>query len=268
MRHLLGDLPAVKRRLEGCRILLLLDYDGTLTEIVARPELAKISSARKRILRKLAACRSCDVAIISGRGLADVKRMVGISGLIYSGSHGFELRGPDMSYLYEMPPRIRAAMSKLRRLVSGELGATNGVIIEKKKFSFCVHYRQCSPSEAAYVRRIVTQSASLFVVRGLLRLSAGKKVIEVLPPDEWSKGRIVTWLMAAYGRRHPDERVLPVFIGDDLTDETAFRALRGRGVTVFVGRPRKSAAQYFLRNVAEVYDFLRYVDEYLMSAGE
>lgn len=259
IRHLLSNLAEVDEHIRGRYLLLLLDYDGTLTEIVARPELATISAARKRILSKLAACRKCRVAIISGRGLADIRRMVSVPGLTYSGSHGFELGGPGISYRYRIPKRSAMAMQRMLKLLRGSLSGIDGIIVERKEFSFCVHYRQCRPRDAAKVKKLVSEAVSDYVARGLVRMTSGKKVVEIMPPADWDKGAIVRWLLKEHRKAHPDHKLLPVFLGDDLTDETAFKALGQRGLTCFVGRPRRSAAQYYVRDVPEAYAFLKYV---------
>lgn len=239
------------RQLEAKQPALFLDYDGTLTPIVARPELAVLDEAVRRTLVSLAA--RCPVAIVSGRDRADVQRLVGVDELIYAGSHGFDVRGLGL--------RIEQGATFLADLDSAEaelrlsLADIPGVLLERKTYALAVHVRGLTPDITVAVEAAVDAARSRHV---RLRKGSGKMVFELLPRLDWHKGKAVLHIMEAL--RLPAAHVLPIFIGDDRTDEDAFAALAGCGVGILVAEsPRPTAAYYTLRDPDEVHRFLQYV---------
>jgi trehalose 6-phosphate phosphatase len=228
----------------GRRLALFLDYDGTLTPIVERPEDAVLAPETRAVLRRLAQRHA--VAIVSGRDLRDVRERVGIDGLHYAGSHGFDIAGPRGNHVHEAAraaaPLLAAAADELAR----ELERLPGVQLERKRFAIAVHFRRARESDAAPVEAAVDRALARHPG---LRKTGGKKIFELRPDVDWDKGRAVLWLLQTLGL--PD--ALPVYVGDDETDEDAFRALAGRGIGIAVqDPPQPSAAQYALRDPAEV----------------
>lgn len=244
-------LDEIRTRARGKRPAVFLDYDGTLTPIVARPELALLSEQARNTLREVAA--KTTIAVISGRDLIDVRRLVAIDGIFYAGSHGFEIEGPggwrlNSQNADEFLPRLDAAEAELR----SRLSAIPGALVERKKFSLATHYRLVAPPDVAAVERAVAETASLYPG---LRRAEGKKVHELLPALDWNKGKAVLWLLEALDLKRPD--VIPFFIGDDITDEDAFSALRGIGIGILVrDAPRPTAAEYALDSPDQAPDFL------------
>jgi len=232
------------------RLAVFLDYDGTLAPIVSDPEKALLSDSMRQTLRALAA--QAAVAILSGRDLDDVRRRVGIDAIIYAGSHGFDiasLHGLHRQVATEFLPKLDMAERELREALDGIPGAR----VERKRFSVAAHYRNVKENEVARVERGVSKVAAQHPE---LRRIDGKKILELLPDVDWDKGKAVLWLLEALGLEQDDVR--PVFIGDDRTDEDAFRTLEQRGVGILVGeQPRPTAAKYSLKNTAEVEHFLR-----------
>ncbi len=237
--------------MEHRRTAIFTDYDGTLTPIVSQPEAATLSAGMKRTLAGLA--RSCTVAVISGRDLDDVRGMIGLDELIYAGSHGFEIAGPaGMHIAREEGTRFLPLLDEAERELSGALAAITGVRLERKKFAVAVHYRNADPGAAATVAAAADRALQN---RESLRKRSGKKIFEVQPAVDWHKGKAVTWMLERLGLDEPD--VLPFYLGDDTTDEDAFRALRDRGVTVVVAAgDRPTDARYRLRDPGEVREFL------------
>jgi trehalose-phosphatase len=234
----------------GRRLAVFLDYDGTLTPIVSQPAHAMLSDSTREAVRTLAA--HMPVAILSGRDLDDVRRRVGINEIIYAGSHGFDIAGPRglrKQVATEFLPILDAAEKELGEKLAG----TSGTLLERKRFSIAAHYRQANESGVTKVERAVNQTAASYRE---LRIIAGKKVYDLQPDIDWNKGRAVVWLLETLGLEQPE--VLPLYIGDDLTDENAFRALEQRGVGIVVGaQSRSTAARYGLKSPAEVERFLR-----------
>ncbi len=238
-------------RLAEKRPALFLDYDGTLTPIVERPEDATLPEDMRQILGE--AVRVMPVAIISGRDLRDVRRMVDIESIIHAGSHGFEIKGQGLDL--ELPEGLDALddLDDAARRLASELAAIPGARVERKRFAISVHYRQVADQDHARVRTAVEAVHSQ---SPRLRLTRGKKIHELRPDIDWNKGRAIRWLLAALELDGPD--VLPIYIGDDETDEDAFRALRGQGLGILVAdRPRPSAADYRVRDAEAVTALLR-----------
>jgi trehalose 6-phosphate phosphatase len=135
-----------------------------------------------------------------------------------------------------------------------ELDNIDGVIIEDKGLTASVHYRIVAPEKLGELKRIFTEITKPYVMAGQIKIGRGKKVLEIRPNIDWDKGKAVLWIIDAL---NPGGEVLPIYIGDDKTDEDAFRALGGKGITILVSNtPRKSNAEYFLRDVNEVKLFL------------
>ena len=232
------------------RLGVFLDYDGTLTPIISHPQDAWLTDSMRQTLRELAG--SLPVAVLSGRDLHDVRRRVDIDGIVYAGSHGFDIAGAgglrrQLSAAYL--PVLDMAVAELREALDEIPGAQ----LERKHFSVAAHYRNVNTNDAFKVAKDVDAVAAKHLE---LRRIDGKKVYELLPRIEWDKGKAVMWLLKALGLEH--ENVRPIFIGDDKTDEDAFRALKQCGVGILVGKQSEStAARYLLRDPAEVEHFLQ-----------
>lgn len=249
----LTALDSIEAALRGRRLAVFLDYDGTLTPIVQRPELALLSDAAREAVRLLA--RYCTVVVMSGRDLPDVQARVALPEIVFGGSHGFEISGPEGMHLAqqqgtEFLPRLDVAEQALRE----RLGSIEGLIVERKKFSIAVHFRLVAPGDLPAVE--VAVDAVVAASAGL-RKTHGKKIFEVQPDIEWDKGRAMLWLLDTLGL--PPTEVFVLYLGDDVTDEDAFNALsaRGHGAGILVrDEARATAAHYALDNSEEVRRFL------------
>jgi alpha,alpha-trehalase len=218
----LTDPAPLLRRLSERRPALFLDYDGTLTPIVERPEDALLAPVMRKALR--AAAEVMPVAIISGRDLDDVQGLVDLSEITYAGSHGFDIRGPDIAL--EQPDGVDALddLARAAEALEARLGDVPGAQVERKRFAVAVHYRRVPDELVGQVEEAVAAVADR---SKRLRRTGGKKIHELRPDIDWDKGRAVTWLLGELGLDDPD--VLPIYVGDDETDEDAFRALAERG---------------------------------------
>jgi alpha,alpha-trehalase len=245
-------LESILERLAGKRAAVFLDYDGTLVPIVPRPELARMSHSMREAVRELS--RRCPVAIVSGRDRAEVERLVDIDSLVYAGSHGFDLAGQGFPLADQAGEKFRSALAAAARELEERIGQIDGVWIEPKRYAVAVHYRLVPQAELPRVEEAVREAA---LEHPELLLSAGKAVYEFRPNIEWNKGKAVLWLLRNLGLDRAD--VVPIYVGDDLTDEDAFEALVDRGIGIVVGDPgeRPTRAQYILADCAEVERFLR-----------
>lgn len=253
---LLEEPAQISERLQDKRPALFLDYDGTLTPIVERPEDAQLSSSMRHTLRE--AAQLMPLALISGRDLDDVSDLVGLDEVIYAGSHGFDIRGPELQL--ELPEGIDALddLEQAASVLDKRLEHVSGVRVERKRFAVAVHIRQVSDADLPQVQKAVDQT--LRSVDGL-RKSSGKRIFELRPDVDWDKGRAVHWLLSELTLDSPD--ILPLYLGDDETDEDAFRVLRRMGgIGILVAEDaRPSAADYRLRTPQDVQALLRHLTE-------
>ena len=250
----LADNAGLPADLGESRLAVFLDYDGTLTPIVEHPDMAVLAAEARSVLENLAAVTT--VAIVSGRDVADVIDKVGVSGLYYAGSHGFDIRTPsgepvgdeEMARFDMFLPALDQAEAELRQ----ELAAIPGANVERKRFAIAVHYRQVPDEYHASVAATVDRIAP---GHPTLRVAGGKMIWEFRPDIEWDKGKALEWLLTEMDLDYPS--VIPLYIGDDVTDEDAYRVLGDRGVGIVVGREdRTTAADYALEDANEVRIFL------------
>src|SRR6266536_3394483 len=244
----LGHVPEIVGG--GDELAIFLDYDGTLTPIVSQPDQAVLMDSTRTILRTLAA--KTPVAILSGRELKDVRKRVDIDRIVYAGSHGFDIAG-TRGLRKEMATEFLPRLDMVEKELGSQLAGIAGARLERKRFSIAAHYRNVNEGDVPKIERAVSEVAAR---HRELRKMEGKKVYELLPDIDWDKGKAVLWLLEALGLERA--KVRPIYIGDDRTDEDAFRALGQCGVGILVSeQPRSTAARYALKNPAEVERFLR-----------
>jgi trehalose-phosphatase len=244
----LDHLPEIVPQARDRRLAIFLDYDGTLTPIVSRPEQATLSISTRQVLRELADL--VPVAILSGRDLEDVRRLVDIDGIVYAGSHGFDIAGPR-GLRKQVATEFLSVIDLAEKELKEKLAGIPGALVERKRFSIAAHYRNVAGSDVSKVEQALNRVAA---DHGELRRIDNKKVYELQPNIDWNKGKAVLWLLQALEL----DGVFPIYIGDDLTDEDVFRALKERGAGIVVNKqPRLTAARYALKDPVEVERFLR-----------
>ncbi len=232
-------LAKIKRARRTC---LFLDYDGTLSPIQPRPELAHLTLTNRESLKRLARNPKVHIAIVSGRSLREVRSKIKIKGLIYAGNHGIQIQGPGMKYVHpavqKEPQRLKRIARQLGRLVKKYRGA----FVENKRYTLTLHYRALQQKDALRLLQEARQVLDPLQVQGHVRLTKAKKALEVRPKVQWDKGKAVRWIL---------EKLQPsagcaLYAGDDHTDEHAFQALKGKGLTLRVGRLKGSLAQFYV----------------------
>jgi trehalose 6-phosphate phosphatase len=240
-------------------VLLLSDYDGTLTPIAPRPQDAVLSPGMRELLTTLAAKSNFSVGVISGRDVPEIRAMVGIEGIYYAGNHGLEIEGPGISYINPEASNARSIMKELVGQIAAELAEIDGIIIQDKELSISIHYRLVAEEKERAVTDIVHRLTTIPCNEGKIRVFAGKKVWEIRPPVDWDKGKAVEAIAREIKKITKQERLLTVFLGDDITDEDAFKVVRRpEGWSVYVGSGKTpSAAEYYLDSTAEVKAFLK-----------
>lgn len=219
------------------RIVVFLDYDGTLTPIARRPTEARLEASMRRTLRKLA--RLVPVVIISGRALSDLQQRVRIPGIRYVAHHGLMHKEPGSAVRWLGPrtsrKEVRAWAKALKSAAKGIVGA----LVEDKGLSIALHHRLVRPTDRPRLYRRVLRAVAPWLVRKKAALMRGKRVFEVRPVGAWNKGTAVAALL----RQPWAFRRVPVYFGDDRTDFDAFSMVRGRGLVVRVGGRRGVAGE-------------------------
>lgn len=229
------------------------DFDGTLSDIVNDPDTATPAPGVSEALRELAA--RCPVAVLSGRDLADVSKRVGLPGIWYAGSHGFELTAPDGTHHQNDAaaaaiPVLEQAAARLR----DKLGSVPGVVVEHKRFGVAVHYRNAARDQVGAVLAAVRAAGK----NEALRVTTGREVIELRPDLDWDKGKTLRWVIDHLHLAGSDA-LTPIYLGDDITDEDAFDAVRADGVPILVRHSddgdRATAALFALDSPTQVAAF-------------
>jgi len=252
----MSQLPDAREALGALadhRPAVFYDFDGTLSDIVDDPDAARPVDGAVEALQRLAA--QCPVAVLSGRDLADVTKRLGVPGIWYAGSHGFELTAPDGTHHQNADaaaaiPVLEQAAAELR----DRLGAIPGIVVEHKRFGVAVHYRNVARDRVGEVAAAVRAAGR----RDGLRVTTGREVIELRPDMDWDKGKTLRWVLEHLSEADSGPLV-PIYLGDDITDEDAFDAISADGVPILVRHnedgDRATAARFALDNPAQAAEF-------------
>jgi len=252
MEYVFSKYSLLLKKLKSGPVFLFLDFDGTLAEIVSVPSKARLAKKTKELLDKLVLKKDFRVAVISGRSLEDIKKRVGIKNVIYAGNHGLEIEGPKIKYIFSVGRQYRKILLRIKSDLEERLSKFKGVLVEDKGLSLSLHFRRIHKGLISKIKTIFHEVTIVYNVKGQIKLSSGKKVLEIRPNVDWDKGKVVLWLLARQVFSLKGKPIIPVYIGDDLTDEDAFRALKNKGVTIVVGRKKHSFADYYLLSSREV----------------
>ncbi|XP_012851941.1 PREDICTED: probable trehalose-phosphate phosphatase 2 [Erythranthe guttata] len=276
---------------KGKQVVVFLDYDGTLSPIVNDPDRAFMSDPMRSAVREVA--RLFPTAIISGRSrdklitfiyiiiyiyiYIQVHEFVKLDEVYYAGSHGMDIMGPPALHLKsydgkyqtntiddkgnettlyqpakEYLPSIKKILKELKRRACDVPGA----FVEDNMFCISVHYRHVLDEDYGTLEEIIGEVVSEY--SSSFHLTRGKKVMEIRPSIQWNKGNALLYLLQTLGFSD-SANVLPIYIGDDKTDEDAFKVLRvrGEGYPIIVSSvPRETSASHSLRDTSEVLSFL------------
>jgi trehalose 6-phosphate phosphatase len=254
--HALERFDDLTAALDGRRPAVFLDYDGTLTPIVQRPEMAVLSDRGRGVVNAMS--KKMPVAVVSGRDRPDVEKLVGLDDLIYVGSHGFDIVVPSGEHI-ENPigGDFAPLLDQVERRLEAGFAPIDGAQVERKKFSIAAHYRNVADADYERFRAVLDAVEADY---DDIKEKTGKKVFELQPKLDWDKGKAVLWLLQALDLEKPD--LVPMFFGDDVTDEDAFAALQGRGLSVIVaerdddGTGRRTAATFRVHDTEELLTLL------------
>ncbi|CAN6199871.1 unnamed protein product [Urochloa humidicola] len=250
---------------KGKQIVMFLDYDGTLSPIVEDPDRAVMSEEMRDAVRRVA--EQFPTAIVSGRGRDKVFNFVKLNELYYAGSHGMDIQGPakqsnkhfqanaEEAVQYQAGSEFLPLIEEVYRTLTAKMECIAGAKVENNKYCLSVHYRCVHEEEWNVVDEEVR---SVLKEYPDLKLTHGRMVLEIRPSIKWDKGKALEFLLKSLGYAGRSD-VFPIYIGDDRTDEDAFKVLRGmgQGIGILVSKfPKETAASYSLRDPAEVKEFL------------
>lgn len=259
---------------KGKQIVTFLDYDGTLSPIVADPDKAYMSKKMRATLEDIA--RHFPTAIVSGRCIDKVYNFVKLGELYYAGSHGMDIKGPsnsrstkngnDEGVLLQPANEFLPMISEVYKILVEKTKSVPGAKVENNKFCLSVHFR--CVDEKSWVP-LAEQVSSVLNKYPKLKLTQGRKVLEIRPSIKWDKGKALEFLLKSLGYAD-SSKVFPIYIGDDRTDEDAFKVLRnrGQGVGILVSKtPKETDASYTLQDPSEVGKFLRHLVEWKRTSS-
>ncbi len=253
MKNLFSLFNDYQSQLREQPLVIFLDYDGTLTAIADKPANAVLLPQVRQLLQELAEAAAVKVCIVSGRALSDIKSMVGLDGISYIGNHGLEAdiaggnaQGFDFKRTEEVLYFLKTALEKA-------LSPIAGIFIEDKGIVLSVHYRLVVEGKQQVVLQMIHKIIEPFVLKGEIRIGQGKKVVEIKPPFDWDKGKAV---LLFEDQVNGAQKPTVIYAGDDMTDEDAFKALKGKAITIKVGEG-ESLADYQVNSHNEVIIFLK-----------
>lgn len=257
MRRLFDHWDKIEQKIRRTKhVFLCTDFDGTIAPIKPRPRQARLTEDTRKLLYKISRAKKFSLGIISGRSLKDIKKKVGLRGIIYAGNHGLEITYSKKRFIYPAAKKYVPIISAAAAGLKENLLPFPGAVLEDKTFSLSLHYRLVKGKRLAGLKKRFLQIVEPYLSAGELKLTSGKKVWELRPPINWNKGKALLWLVQRLGKP------LAIFMGDDLTDEDAFRAVNKiGGVSILIGRRLSSAAQYSLGGTRQTQAFLRKICE-------
>jgi trehalose 6-phosphate phosphatase len=256
MKSLIKSLPQLAKRLDKAEgLVLMLDFDGTISPLAPTPAKAFLPAAIKELVKKCA--KFFPVVIISGRALEDVKRKVGVKGLVYAGSHGMEWQFGRRKNHVIFPTKLLAYLQSAKNIFFELKKKYPGVVIEDKHSTLALHYRLVSAVKIKSLKKDLKKMLEPFLAQKKLAITEGKKVIELRPRVNWDKGSFARLVYKNLQKKYK-KKMLPIYIGDDVTDEDVFRVLKF-GVTVKVGKNSISKAGYYVKDFKQTKLFLKWL---------
>ena len=264
MKYLFENLQTVNELLLAKeKVILLTDFDGTLTPIRKHPDLATLSEEIRQTLIKLSQDKATFLGIITGRSLRQIKKLVQIRGILYVANHGIELEGPGIRSTCTEAKKARSTLWHIYMKLFKSLRHIEGIYVEDKGLSVSLHYRAVKKrGDANEVSRTLHAITKPFLERKMILLSEGKMVYEIRPPVKWNKASTIQWLLSNYFPLEFSKDALLVYLGDDKADIEVFDSLKGKGLTIFVGNPSDATtADYYVNSPEEVEVFLEHLYE-------
>ncbi|KAF8008470.1 hypothetical protein BT93_K2211 [Corymbia citriodora subsp. variegata] len=260
----------IMKTAKGKRIVVFLDYDGTLSPIVNDPDLAFMSDEMRNAVSEVS--KYFPTAIISGRSRDKVKEFVKLDNVYYAGSHGMDIMAPTSPLTsdgkccpqvdqkgnegsFQPAKKFLPAIQEIFAALEEDTGKIEGARVEDNRFCVSVHFRQVREKDYDILEEKVKSVLKNYTD---FRLTRGRKVLEIRPCIEWNKGHALEYLLKNLGLSNSSD-IFPIYIGDDRTDEDAFEVIerRGQGCAIVVSSVRKETkARYSLQDPKGVLEFL------------
>jgi len=246
VRNWLGERP----------LLLVTDFDGTLSELAPTPGEAVMSPEVSETLRLVGQHPRTTLAVVSGRRMDDVRGRTADVAPFVGGLHGLEISGPAGGFLHPALVRVESVIADILARARMALAWCPDIVLEDKTYALTCHVRKVHPDHAGRALGQFVEIAQPALDADLLRVLPGAQALELLPAVEWHKGKAVDWIRSVVDLG-PTGGVGVVYLGDDRTDEDAFATLKDRGVAIGVGdRPHDHLIQFRLAGPASVGRFL------------
>lgn len=238
------------------QVLLFLDYDGTLVSFKDKPNDVTTTKSVKNVLRKLIKNPKFSIFMITGRELNDIKNLLDAEGASFAALHGLQMEISDgKKFVWPNAEKSRLFLEEIKEDVFSEFKGEKGIYIEDKELTLAFHYRLLPKEKikdaAKRFREIVKKRDD----KNMLEVIKGAELLEVRPKG-WNKGKATEFLLKKFAK---NKNSIPIYIGDDTTDEDAFDFLKNHGMTIFVSNDsgKSTSAQYWVKNPDEVLIFLK-----------
>lgn len=243
------DIIKIKKE----NLALFLDYDGTLVPFKDRPEDATPPNALIGILKRLVDRRKFVIWIISGRMIDEIEEMLPIKGLHFAGLHGLQIDFPNGKFVWDGAKESIPILDKIKKEVFAKFGNENAIRIKDKIFTLALNYR-CFTGEIGKLKEKFVEIVSKYN-DGTLEIIHGAKILEVRPKG-WNKGTAVEMIL----KKIPN--AMPIYIGDDRTDEDAFNYINSIDGITIIANEKEANAKFYLRGQREVLSFLNILSEW------
>ncbi len=252
MRYLFDETKEINKKiLKADKVFLFLDYDGTLVPIKSRPELAVFPLSTRKLLKKLSSSIKIYLSIVTGRSLKKIQRLIDIKEIIYVGNHGLEIKCKEKYWIHPTTSQTKSLIKKIASDIKKSTKQIPGILIEDKELIVGIHYRLVTEKSGGEIKDIISKIISPY--GKMFCIGKGKKVYEIRPSIDWNKGKAILKVSELLGIT---DKSLKIYIGDDVTDEDAFKVLGKEEVSILVGHKKNSMAQYFCKSSSEVHKFL------------
>lgn len=257
MKYLWDETSGIRRNLGIYdKIVLLLDFDGTLVPITNKPQKVILPSTVKELLISIRDNHRLCLGIVSGRRLNILKHRVGIDGIIYVGSHGWEWEIDKKRYYFRPSLEKLKALERLKQKIKKLSADFAGTFVEDKYCSFTVNFR--FTENLALFQESFSKITKKENYLGLIKIMKGKRVYDIHPNEEWGKGHAVSQIISHLKKTYKKNNLQTFYIGDDTTDEEVFNKNQ-KITTIRVGKNRNSRAKYFVKNPKEIHKFLAFI---------
>jgi len=257
MKYIFSKLSEIERKIKDLKhVALLLDFDGTISPIVKKPENAYITEKVRHTLKKIN--KVFPIIIVTGRPFYVIKKKVKVAKFIYTASHGLEWNLNNKLERKTLPKLTEEKINQIRQIIKNIKKDYPSLIIENKPYSVTFHYHRMSVKDKKTFKGWLKKFLKPIYKQSSIRIFHDKETIDITPNLHWTKGNVAK-LALKYLYKKTKRNYMPIYIGDSLTDEDAFIALKKDGITVRVGKNKKSAAKWYLKNQKEVSFFLKWL---------